>query len=209
MKRKLMLFIFMLFSLGQVFPQNNNYLINDLSNLIEARNRMAIIYPAAFKFDYELTISDNYFVYRPILNVDKDGLMGMGIQLYLMIPTITFMENNENIIGTIISRSEIIFNMEQLLMNYNFDEKDQEMIKMFITGMKSYSEAIINNDGIFNIFVKANVSNIPVKPENIETIVNEKGKVVRYIWLGNEELYDYIGRNDCTITSSKWYIAEE
>ena len=61
--------------------------------------------------------------------------------------------------------------------------------------------------------------NIPIKPENIEINSSQEERYVQYIWIGNNELYEYIGRKDITRievgfvfnkeymrTFTKWYM---
>ena len=178
-------------------PSLNNYLINDFANLIGlesayAKERLEKLYTNILS-ECRLETVDNLIICKPILGNHSFS----AINIYLSLQTITLVINNDGIVCTVMFSNRILFDVTHIINEENVvDEGTINMIKILVDGHERYSKRMIENDRWFNDFVKTTVLAVPVKPVKTEITTNENEKGVKYIWLGSEELYEYIGRND-------------
>ena len=155
MKKAGFLFILSLTITIHMFTQENNYLINDIANLIgldcnEAIVRMEEIYKEAYKMEYEIVIDDNLIIFKPILDVT--AFSGMGIAMYILMPDIMLIKNDEEIIISVSSENIIMHDITRLDVINELDEKTRTLAEMQIISVQIYSMTMIENDEIFNIF---------------------------------------------------------
>ena len=178
-------------------PSLNNYLINDFANLVGlesgyAKEHLEKLYTNIFS-ECRLETIDNLIICRPILENHSFG----EIRKYLSLQTITLVQNNDGIVCTVMFSNRRLFDITKIINEENLvDEETIKLIKLLTVGHEDYSKGMIENNERFNIFVKTTVLAIPVKPVKTEITSNKKEKRVKYIWQGNDGLYEYIGRED-------------
>jgi len=222
MKKAGLLSILGLIVIINVYTQENNYLINDIANLIGLDSNMAIsrmedILKETFQMDYEIIVSDEIITFKKRLNTS--ALTGMEFNKYLLTPNIILTKNTDDIIISVTSENIIIFDITKLDYFNSLDERIKAQAENIINGFKIYSRGMIENDKIFNLFINNNIRNIPVRLEDLEINYATEERSVQYIWIGNNELYEYIGRTDIgrieygfvfdeayLRTFTKWYI---
>jgi hypothetical protein len=195
MKKILFVFLFLLISVVAGFSQSRNFLINELSELIGENdlgvyNSLGKLYNRSF--DSECTISR--FGFQIICSPKLTKYSFPDLIKHIMLPTLTFSVKN-NIIVEVYSRMALnIEKMDKILENTSLSENEKNIFKNFLENYKINLEGMNTDEYVEAIIRSVNV--IPVNPARIIKEEKDGIRKVKFIWIKNYKLIEYIKRND-------------